>query len=91
MPPLANEGSDPNTEHLSEGLPESITRGLSRLEGFQVNVIAQSAVARMKGPSPNVRTLDAQEAGRLLDGPSCGRSRSSHAAQVAMAGPPNVM
>ncbi len=65
--PFVNEGSDPNTEYLSEGLPESITRGLSRLEGFQVRVIAQSAVARMKGPAPNARPLDTQQAGRLLN------------------------
>ena len=60
--PFVNEGSDANTEYLIEGLPESITRRLSRLEGIHVRVIAHAAVARMKG-----RVLDAQEAGRLLN------------------------
>jgi TolB-like protein/Tfp pilus assembly protein PilF len=60
--PFVNEGGDPNTEYLSAGLPESITRGLSRLSGFHVKVISQRAVERTKR-----QHLDAQEAGRLLN------------------------
>lgn len=60
--PFANDGSDANTEYLSEGLPESITRGLARLPGFRVRVISHSAVERLRD-----QKLDAEKAGRLLN------------------------
>ncbi|MBL8231943.1 MAG: hypothetical protein JNL98_25830 [Bryobacterales bacterium] len=59
--PFATEGSDPNAEYLGEGLAESLTRGLSHMDGLRVKVLAQTAVARLGKPPGDVR-----EAGRLL-------------------------
>lgn len=59
--PFANQGSDANTDYLSAGLPESITRGLARLPDFHVKVISQSAVERMKE-----RKLGPRQFGQLL-------------------------
>jgi len=59
--PFSAEGNGPNWEYLIEGLPESITRGLSQLDGLRVKVLAQSAVERLQRPLPDVENM-----GRLL-------------------------
>jgi TolB-like protein/Tfp pilus assembly protein PilF len=59
--PFVHENGDAGSEYLAEGLPESITRDLSRLSGLQVKVLAHSVTRRANG-----RARDALEAGRLL-------------------------
>lgn len=59
--PFLCESGDADTDYLGEGLPESITRGLSRLAGFHVKVISHDAAVRVRG-----RSRTAQEAGHLL-------------------------
>ncbi|MBL8212067.1 MAG: hypothetical protein JNK87_15225 [Bryobacterales bacterium] len=60
--PFTNERSDTNTEYLSEGLADGITRRLSGLPQLPVRVIAQTAVAAV-----NRQTRDPLDAGRLLN------------------------
>ncbi len=57
--PLANAGSDAQTEYLGDGITESIIRTLSRVQGLRV--MARSTVFRYKGKNP-----DPMEAGREL-------------------------
>ncbi|MBN8733137.1 MAG: hypothetical protein J0L64_21555, partial [Acidobacteria bacterium] len=59
--PFVHESGDAGSEYLAEGLPESITRDLSRLSAMQVKVVAHSVTRRANG-----RAHDALEAGRLL-------------------------
>jgi serine/threonine-protein kinase len=57
--PFANEGGDPNTEILSDGIPESLINNLSQLPNLRV--IARSSAFRYKG-----RVIDPQAAGHEL-------------------------
>jgi serine/threonine protein kinase/TolB-like protein/Tfp pilus assembly protein PilF len=45
--PFVNEGGDPNTEYLSDGITESLIRSLSQLPDLKV--IARASVLRYKG------------------------------------------
>ncbi|HJY86840.1 MAG TPA: protein kinase [Candidatus Acidoferrales bacterium] len=57
--PFANQGGDPNTEYLSDGITEGIINSLSRLP--QLRVMARTTVFRYKG-----REDDPQKIGRDL-------------------------
>lgn len=57
--PFANEGSDPGTEYLSEGITEGVVNDLSQLG--KIRVIASGAVQRYRAPN-----VDPQSAGREL-------------------------
>ncbi len=57
--PFANQGNDPNTEYLSDGITEGVINSLSRLP--QLRVMARSTVFRYKG-----REDDPQKIGRDL-------------------------
>jgi serine/threonine-protein kinase len=57
--PFTNEGGDPNTEILSDGIPESLINNLSQLPNLRV--IARSSAFRYKG-----RAVDPQAAGHEL-------------------------
>ena len=57
--PFANEGGDPDTEFISDGLSESLINSLSQFPG--VKVIARSSAFKYKG-----RQVDPQEAARSL-------------------------
>jgi eukaryotic-like serine/threonine-protein kinase len=58
--PFVNEGRDPNTEYLSDGITESIINSLSQLP--RLKVMSRNATFRFKG-----RDIDPQEAGRSLN------------------------
>jgi TolB-like protein/Tfp pilus assembly protein PilF len=57
--PFANQGNDPNTEYLSDGITEGVINSLSRLP--QLRVMARTTVFRYKG-----REDDPQKIGRDL-------------------------
>jgi eukaryotic-like serine/threonine-protein kinase len=57
--PFENQGGDPETEYLSDGLAESIIAKLSQLPDLRV--VARSSASRFKG-----RQIDARDAGRSL-------------------------
>jgi eukaryotic-like serine/threonine-protein kinase len=57
--PFETPRDDPDVRYFSEGIAESITRSLSRIETLRV--ISRSAVARYRG-----REIDASQAGREL-------------------------
>ena len=57
--PLANDGADPDTEYLSDGITESLINSLSQLP--QLKVIARSTAFRYKG-----QQVDPQEVGTRL-------------------------
>ncbi len=57
--PFANQGNDPNTEYLSDGITEGVINSLSRLP--QLRVMARTTVFRFKG-----REDDPQKVGRDL-------------------------
>ncbi len=57
--PFANQGGDPNTEYLSDGITEGVINSLSRLR--QLRVMARTTVFRYKG-----REDDPQKIGRDL-------------------------
>jgi DNA-binding SARP family transcriptional activator/TolB-like protein len=57
--PLVNDGADPHTEYLSEGLTESLINSLSSVPNLRV--AARSTVFRYRNEN-----VDAQEAGRQL-------------------------
>ena len=57
--PFVNEGSDPNTEYLSEGISESLITALSRVPGLKVK--SWDTVFRYQG-----QDKDIQEVGREL-------------------------
>ncbi len=57
--PFANQGGDPNTEYLSDGITEGVINSLSRLP--QLRVMARTTVFRYKG-----REDDPQKIGRDL-------------------------
>jgi len=57
--PFVNEDSDPNTEHLSDGITEGIINKLSELP--RLRILARSTVFRSKG-----RQDDPQRIGRDL-------------------------
>ncbi|MBI1789353.1 MAG: protein kinase, partial [Acidobacteria bacterium] len=57
--PFVNAGGDPNTEYLSDGIPESIISGLAQLPGLKVQ--SRSSTFRYKG-----KPVDPVEAGRAL-------------------------
>src|SRR5262249_47454359 len=54
--PFVNANADPNTEYLSDGIPESIINSLSQLP--RIKVMSRNSVFRFKG-----REVDAQEVG----------------------------
>lgn len=58
--PLVNEGNDPNTEYLSEGISEALINSLTELQ--QLRVIARSTAFRYKG-----KDVDPQQVGRDLN------------------------
>jgi TolB-like protein/Flp pilus assembly protein TadD len=51
--PFANEGGDPETEYLSDGISEALINSLSRLP--QLKVIARSSSFKYKGKEVNVQ------------------------------------
>jgi serine/threonine-protein kinase len=57
--PFANEGADPSTDYLSDGISEGLINNLAQLPN--VKVIARTSVFRYKG-----REIDAQQVGREL-------------------------
>lgn len=57
--PLANVGTDPDTEYLSDGITESLIRSLSHIPSLKV--IARASVLRYKG-----QDVDPQAVGREL-------------------------
>ena len=57
--PFVNEGNDPNTEYLSDGISESLINNLSQLP--QLKVIARSSTFRYKG-----KEIDPQEVASAL-------------------------
>ena len=57
--PFANEGSDPQTEYLSDGISESLINSLAQLPNLKV--IARSSSFKFKG-----REVDPAEAARAL-------------------------
>lgn len=57
--PFVNEGADPNTEYLSDGITDSLTDSISHIPNLAV--IARSSVFRYKG-----REIDPQAVGREL-------------------------
>jgi serine/threonine-protein kinase len=60
--PFVNEGGNPDTEYLSDGIPDTIIHSLSRLGQSDLKVRPFSSVARYKGREPDFR-----EVGRDLD------------------------
>jgi serine/threonine-protein kinase len=60
--PFENVAGDPEAEHLSDGIPESIIKNLYAVRGLKVR--PSSSVARYKGRG---KVLDLQEVGRQLD------------------------
>ena len=58
--PLANAGSDPNLEYLSDGISESLINSLSQLQ--RLRVTARTTAFRYKG-----REVDPQQVGRELN------------------------
>ncbi len=58
--PLANAGSDPTAEYLSDGITETLIERLSRLPGMRV--ISRASVFRYKG-----KATDPQQVGRELN------------------------
>jgi serine/threonine protein kinase/tetratricopeptide (TPR) repeat protein len=58
--PLANAGSDPNMEYLSDGISESLINSLSQLQ--RLRVTARTTAFRYKG-----REIDPQQVGRDLN------------------------
>jgi eukaryotic-like serine/threonine-protein kinase len=58
--PLANAGSDPNMEYLSDGISESLINSLSQLQ--RLRVTARTTAFRYKG-----KEIDPQRVGRELD------------------------
>jgi serine/threonine-protein kinase len=57
--PFVNEGADPQTDYLSEGIPDTLIDSLSQIPSLRV--IALSSVAKYKG-----RDVDPQTVGREL-------------------------
>ncbi len=57
--PFVNASGDPETEYLTEGIPESLTNSLSQLPNLKV--MAWNSALRYKG-----RVVDAQQIGREL-------------------------
>ena len=58
--PFANVGGDPNTEYLSDGIPEALINSLTELQ--RLRVVARSTAFRYKG-----READPQQVGRELN------------------------
>src|SRR5205823_11981944 len=58
--PFANVGGDPNTEYLSDGIPEALINSLTQLQ--RLRVVARSTAFRYKG-----READPQSVGRELN------------------------
>ncbi|MFL5245350.1 MAG: protein kinase domain-containing protein [Gemmataceae bacterium] len=52
--PFENVGDDPKTEHLGEGIPDTIIHGLSRLRLRDLKVQSLTAVGRYKGRKPDL-------------------------------------
>jgi serine/threonine-protein kinase len=55
--PFENEGGDPKTEPLSEGIPETVIHRLSRLRLPDLKVRSLLSVARYKGRKPNLEEI----------------------------------
>src|SRR5262249_25700984 len=55
--PFENRGGDPNTEPLSEGIPETVIHGLSRLRMRDLKVKSLLSVARYKGRKPDLEEV----------------------------------
>ncbi len=53
--PFANQGGDPNTEYLSDGITEGVINSLSQLP--QLRVMARSTVFRFKGKQDDPRQI----------------------------------
>ncbi len=53
--PFENAGADPGTEYLSDGIPESLARGLSRLP--HLRMIAMGSVRRYKNTKVDPRAV----------------------------------
>jgi serine/threonine protein kinase/tetratricopeptide (TPR) repeat protein len=60
--PFENVGGDPEAEHLSDGIPESIIKSLYEVRSLKVRPF--SSVSRYKGRG---KDLDLQEVGRQLE------------------------
>src|SRR5262249_54504726 len=55
--PFENQGGDPKTEHLSEGIPETVIHGLSRLGLRDLKVKSLLSVAHYKGRKPTLEEV----------------------------------
>jgi TolB-like protein/Tfp pilus assembly protein PilF len=55
--PFANQGGDPKTEPLSEGIPETVIHGLSRMRMRGLKVKSLLSVARYKGRKPDLEEV----------------------------------
>jgi serine/threonine protein kinase len=55
--PFVNVGDDPKTEHLSEGIPDTIIHGLSRLGLRDLTVRSLLSVARYTGRKPALEEI----------------------------------
>jgi serine/threonine-protein kinase len=53
--PFVNENNDPNTEYLSDGIPESIINSLSQLPNLKV--MSRNSVFHYKGKEMNAQTV----------------------------------
>jgi serine/threonine-protein kinase len=55
--PFEDLGGDPRTEHLSESIPETVIRGLSRLQLRDLKVKSLLSVAHYKGRKPTLEEV----------------------------------
>jgi serine/threonine-protein kinase len=60
--PFVNESNDPEAEHLSDGIPESISKGLYQVRSLKVRPF--TSVARYKG---RLKDLDLSDVARQLN------------------------
>jgi TolB-like protein/Tfp pilus assembly protein PilF len=55
--PFVNDGGNPETEYLSDGIPDTIIHSLSRLRQRDLKVRPFTSVARYKGREPDLREV----------------------------------
>ncbi len=67
--PFVNDGGNPETEYLSDGIPDTIIHSLSRLRQRDLKVRPFTSVARYKGREPSLREVAADlDVGAVVTG-----------------------